>query len=77
LACYAINPDGCDGCRVAFSSREYSVGPNGDRFGSTLVRLVDDYTSDHENRTAHWHFHHNCGYVLGEVIVFSNVNNNN
>ena len=40
LACFAINPDGSDGCRVAFVAREYAAGENGTRFASALVRLV-------------------------------------
>ena len=40
LACFAINPDGSDGCRVAFAAREYAAGENGRRFDGALVRLT-------------------------------------
>ena len=52
LACFALNPEGSDGCRVAFATREYAAGENGRRFDSALVRLVEVYSSEHENRTA-------------------------
>ena len=29
LACFSLNPDGSDGCRVAFAAREYAAGENG------------------------------------------------
>ena len=49
LAAYSLNPDGSDGCRVGFASREFPAGPNGVRFDGALVRLITVYTADHEN----------------------------
>ncbi len=68
LAAYSLNPDGSDGCRVGFASREFAAGPNGVRFDGSLVRLITVYTADHENRTARRLFHHNRGYAVAEVI---------
>ena len=48
LVCYAVNPDGSDGCHVIFASRESAVDPNGNRFDGGLVHLVAVYTPDHE-----------------------------
>ena len=36
LACFAINPDGSDGCRVAFAAGEYAAGEMGE---AMTVRL--------------------------------------
>jgi hypothetical protein len=52
LACFALNPDGADGCRVTFAAREYASGENGRRFDGALVRLVAVYSSEHKNRMA-------------------------
>ena len=52
LACFAVNPDGSDGCRVAFAAREYAAGENGRRFDGALVHLVAVYSPEHENRMA-------------------------
>jgi hypothetical protein len=71
LACYVVNPDGLDGCRVGFASREYAAGPNGKRFAGVLVWLVAVYIPNHENRTACRLYHHNHGYAVAEVVQFS------
>jgi hypothetical protein len=72
LACFALNPDGSDGCRVAFAAREYAAGENGRRFDGALVCLLEVYSPEHENRTARRMYHHNRGYAVGEVIAFAN-----
>jgi hypothetical protein len=46
------NPDGSDGCRVAFEAREYAVGEYGRRFARALVRLVIIYSTKHEKGMA-------------------------
>ena len=51
LVCFSINPNGSDGCRVAFAARKYAVGENGNRFDGACVSLVSRYSPDHENRT--------------------------
>ena len=75
LACYAVNPDGSDGCRVGFASREYAAGPNGKRFAGVLVRLVVVYTPNRENRAACQLYHHNHDDTVAEVVQFSTDNN--
>ena len=52
LACFAVNPNGSDGCRVAFAAKEYAAGEIGRRFDGALVRLVQVYSPVHENRIA-------------------------
>ena len=75
LACFSLNPDGSDGCHVAFAAREYAAGENGQRLDGALVRLVAVYSPEHENRTARRLYHHNRGYAVGEVVQFaSNIN---
>jgi hypothetical protein len=71
LACFAVNPDGSDGCRVAFAAREYAAGENGRRFDGALVRLVAVYSPEDENRMARRLYYCNCGYAIGEVIDFA------
>ena len=71
-ACFAINPDGSDGCHVAFEAREYAVGEYGKRFAGALVHLVAIYLPKHENRMAQHLYHHNCRYTVGKVLEFAN-----
>jgi len=61
LACIAINPNGSDGCQVAFAAREYAAGENGRRLSGALVRLVSVYSSKHEHRTARCLYQNNGG----------------
>ena len=77
LACFEINPNGVDGCQVAFAAREYAVGEIGSRFGGALVCLVSVSSFEHENRTVQHLYHHNHGYAVGEVIEFAANNNKN
>ena len=74
---FAVNPNGSDGCQVAFLAREYAACENGSRFDGALVCLVSVYSSEHENRTVRHLYHHNRWYAVGEVIEFTSNNNNN
>ena len=74
VACYTILPDGSDGCRIAFAAREYASGENGVRLDSAVVRIMIVYHPDHENRMAQRLYHHNCGYVIGEIVKLVNQN---
>ena len=47
-------------------------GKMGEGFDGVLVRLVEVYSPEHENRTARRLYHHNRGYAVGEVIAFAN-----
>ena len=69
LACYTINGDGTDGCRVCFVAREVSPGENAARLNGMVVRVVDVFTSDHENSAVRRLFHHNCGYAYGRIVM--------
>jgi hypothetical protein len=75
LACFAINPDGSDGCRVAFAAREYAEGENGRSYDGALVRLVAVYSLDDENSTARRLYHCNRGYAVGKIVEHArNIN---
>ena len=69
LACYTINGDGTDGCRVCFVAREVAAGGNAARLNGVVVCVVDVFTSDHENRAIRRLFHHNCGYAYGRIVM--------
>ena len=69
LACYTINGDGTDGCRVCFVAREVAACGNAERLNGAVVCFVDVFTSDHENRAIRRLFHHNRGYAYGRIVV--------
>ena len=69
LACYTINGDGTDGCRVCFVAREAAAGGNAARLNGAAVCVVDVFTSDHENRAMRRLFHHNRGYAYGRIVM--------
>ena len=73
LACFAINPDGSDGCRVAFAAREYAAGENGRRFDGALVCLTAVYSPEDENSTARRLYHRNRGYAVGEIVQLAHA----
>jgi hypothetical protein len=75
LACFVINPDGSDGCRIVFVAREYAGIENARWFAGALVHLVAVYLLEHENRMAQCLYHHNCRYTVGEVLEFANNSN--
>ena len=69
LACYTINGDGMDGCRVCFVAREVVDGVNAAQLNGAVVCVVDVFTSDHENRAIRRLFHHNRGYAYGNIVM--------
>ena len=68
LACYTINGDGTDGCRVCFVAREVSAAGNAAWLDGAIVCVVDVFTSDHENRAIRHLFHHNRGYAYARIV---------
>jgi hypothetical protein len=68
-ACYTINKDGSDGCHVGFTAREYTTGNNDCQLDGAIVQIMEIFVPDHENRSVHRLFHHNCDYAY--VIVLS------
>ena len=68
LACYTINGDGTDGCRVCFVVREVLAGGNAAQLNGTVVCVVDVFTSDHENCAVRRLFHHNRRYTYGRIV---------
>ena len=77
LACYIMISDDTDGCRVAFSVKEYAAGKKGSRFDGAIVHIVDVFQPENPNRKARMFYHHNCGYVFGEIVSFPEPINNN
>ena len=72
LACYTINDDGSYGCRVCFATREYAAGKNDYRLDGAVVKLIDVFTAEHENRSMRYLFHRNCGYAYAVVVSYAN-----
>jgi hypothetical protein len=71
LACYTMNKDGSDGCRVCFTAREYAVGDNDLQLDGAVVKITDVFTAEHENSTMRWLFFHNRGYTYAVVLFYS------
>jgi hypothetical protein len=72
LACYTINSDGSDGCRVGFTARAYASGENDLRLDGAIVVIVAVSTADHENRSMRRLFHQNRGYAYADVLSYAN-----
>ena len=68
LAAYFVLPDGSDGCRVAFASREHAIGPRGCFLDGVVVRMIEVYTPDHPNRFCRALYHRNRGYGIAEIV---------
>ena len=75
LACFAINPDGSDGCRVAFAAREYAAGENGRSFDGALVRLIAVYSPEDKNSTARCLYDRHRGYAVGKIVQLARNSN--
>ena len=69
LACYTINGDGTDGCRVCFVAREVTAGGKAAQLNGVVVCVVDVFTSDHKNHAIRRLFHHNRGYAYGRIVM--------
>jgi hypothetical protein len=70
LTCHATNLDGSNGSCDVFASRECDVGPNDERFNSTIVSLVAVYLADNRIRTAHRLYHPNGRHAVGKIVQF-------
>ena len=68
LACYIMGADGKDGYRIAFLAKEYAAGERGLRVNGAIVWIVEVFLPDNENGSARRLYHHNYGYVVGEII---------
>ena len=68
LVAYFVLPDGSNGCRVAFASREHAVGLRGCVLDGVVVRMTEVYTPDHPNRFCHALYHQNCSYGIAEIV---------
>ena len=75
LACFAINPDGSDGCRVALAAREYVAGENGRSFDGALVHHIAVYLPEDKNSTAQCMYHCNHEYAVGEIVQLARNTN--
>ena len=67
LACYIVNSDGSDGCRVCFVAREYATGENACRLDGRIIKIMQAYQSDDENRSMRRLCHHNHSYAYSVV----------
>ena len=47
----------------------------GVRLDGAAVGVIIVYLPDHENRTVQRLYHHNSGYMIGEIIEFANQMN--
>jgi len=71
LACYTIEENGSDGCRVCFTAREYAAGDNDLRLDVAVVKITEVFTAEHANRTMRPLFFHNCGYAKAVVVLYA------
>ena len=71
LACYYMNDDGSDGCRVCFGVRAYTVGDNDRQLDGAIVKLTDVFTAENENRSMYHLFYRNCGYAYAVVLSYA------
>ena len=71
LACYTIDENGSDGCRVCFTAREYAAGDNDLRLDGATVKITEMFTTEHVNRMMRRLFFHNCGYAYAIVVLYA------
>ena len=71
LACYRIEENGFDGCRVCFTAREYASGDNVLCLDEAVVKITEVFTAEHANRTMRRLFFHNCGYANAVVVSYA------
>ena len=68
LACYVVQDDGTDDCRVCFAVREYAIGNNARRLDGMLLMITQVFLPDSENRSMRTSYHCNHGYAYAETI---------
>jgi hypothetical protein len=68
LAGYEVRGDGTDGCRVCFTPREYAIGENSQRLDGCLLRIMEVFLPDSENRSMRALYHRNRGYAYAETV---------
>ena len=71
LSAYFILPDNSDGCRVAFTQRQYAAGPGAAPYDGAIVSILEMYTAHHENSACRSLGHHNYGYAPCEIVEFA------
>jgi len=69
IACYTINSDGSDGCRVCFVARKCTAGENGCQLNGSIVEIVQLYKPNDENWSMLCLYHHRHGYAYANVIA--------
>jgi hypothetical protein len=60
-----------DGCCVCFTVREYAAHDNDLQLDDAIVKIIDIFTADHDNRTMRRLFYHNCGYAYAVVLSYA------
>jgi hypothetical protein len=63
LACYTMNDNGADDCRVCFVVQNVAAGDNTGRLDVAIVCNSTVFTPDHEHRSMQRLYHHNHGYA--------------
>ena len=74
-ACYVMEADGKDGCRIAFLAKEYAAYKRGLHLNGATVQVVEVLLPYSENRSAHLLYHHNRSYAVGENIQYPTQHN--
>ena len=74
LACYTINEDGINGCRVCFVAWEVSAVGDANRLDGAIVCIGTVFKSDHENRSMRHLFHQKRGYAYARIVEFQKTN---
>ena len=75
IACYQIKEDGSDGCHVGFVSKAYAASENSAKYDVALVRIVEAYTEENDERSARRLYHCNRSYAIAEVVELMVDNN--
>ena len=77
LACYTMNDNGADDCRVCFVVQNVAAGDNTGRLDVAIVCNSTVFTPDHEHRSMQRLYHHNHGYAQARVVeVVTNEDQN-
>ena len=69
LAGHLVREDDTDGCRVCFTTREYTIGPNACRLDGALVKITEVYLPDSVNSSMRMLYHRNRGYATAVTMV--------
>ncbi len=60
------------GAMFVFLAREYTAGENDYQLDGAVIKLIDVFTAEHENRSMRYLFHRNIGYAYAVVVSYAN-----